>query len=116
MVGYKFFPPADKSQDEIWDYTYKEWGEAQADKYITGLHSHIQKLTDKKLLWRPVPKSLVLPSDLEMEVFFSRYERHYLFFRELTEDMIGIMSILHDSMHLPVLLREDLEKITGKTE
>jgi len=102
MVGYKFFPPADKSQDEIWDYTYKEWGEAQADKYITGLHSHIQKLADKKLLWRPVPKSLVLPSDLEMEVFFSRYERHYLFFRELTEDMIGIMSILHDSMHIPV--------------
>jgi len=51
-----------------------------------------------------------------MEVFFSRYERHYLFFRELTEDMIGIMSILHDSMHIPVRLREDLEKITGKTE
>jgi len=116
MIGYKFFPPADKSQDEIWDYTYKEWGAAQADKYITGLHSHIQKLADKKLLWRPVPKSLVLPPDLEMEVFFSRYERHYLFFRELTEDMIGIMSILHDSMHIPVRLREDLEKITGKTE
>ena len=80
MVGYKFFPPADRSQDEIWDYTYKEWGEAQADKYITGLHSHIQKLADKKLF------------------------------------MIGIMSILHDSMHIPVRLREDLEKITGKTE
>ena len=29
MIGYKFFPPADKSQDEIWDYTYKEWGAAQ---------------------------------------------------------------------------------------
>ena len=80
MVGYKFFPPADKSQDEIWDYTHQEWGEAQADKYITGLHSHIQKLADKKLF------------------------------------MIGIMSILHDSMHIPVRLREDLEKITGKTE
>ena len=37
MVGYKFFPPADKSQDEIWDYTYREWGEAQADKYMSSV-------------------------------------------------------------------------------
>lgn len=116
MAGYKFFSPADKSQDAIWDYTYEEWGEVQADKYIIGLHSHIQKLADNKLLWMPVPKSLALPSDLEIEVFFSHYERHYVFFRELTEDTIGIMSILHDSMHIPVRLREDLKKITGKTE
>ncbi len=113
MVGYKFFPTADKSQDAIWDYTYEEWGEAQANKYITGLHSHIQKLADKKLLWWPIPKSFVLPADLEMEVFFSHYEKHYIFFRELRKGIIGIMSILHDSMHIPVRLREDLEKITG---
>jgi toxin ParE1/3/4 len=116
MAGYKFFPAADKSQDAIWDYTYEEWGEAQANKYIKGLHSHIQKLADKKLLWRPISKSLALPAGLEREVFSSHYERHYVFFRELTGGTIGIMSILHDTMHIPVRLREDLEKIIGKTE
>ncbi len=112
MAGYKFYPTADKSQDAIWDYTYEEWGEAQANKYIMGLHSHIQKIADKKLLQKPIPKSLVSPADLEMEGFFSHYEKHYIFFRELGKGNIGIMSILHDSMHIPVRLREDLEKIT----
>ena len=39
-----------KSRNEAWEWLRKE-------------------LADKKLLRRPVPKSLVLPSDSEMEVF-----------------------------------------------
>ncbi len=58
-------------------------------------------------------KKFVSPADLKMEVFFSHYEKHYIFFRDLRKGIIGIMSILHDSMHIPVRLREDLEKITG---
>lgn len=44
-----------------------------------------------------------------ISLYFVRYERHYVFFRELSDDGIGVISILHESMDLPRRLREDLE-------
>jgi len=60
MAEYLFFPAADKAQDGIWDYTVKTWGEAQAEKYIRGLHDHLQKLADKQRVWRLLPNSLIV--------------------------------------------------------
>ena len=41
----------------------------------------------------------------------SHYQHRYVFFRELTDDSIGIMSLLHESMNMPVHLKHDLEKL-----
>ena len=79
-MKYRFFPAADMAQDKIWDYTNNKWGEAQAEKYITGLHRHIEQLAKKQKPWRPLPTRLVIPPDLETEAYFSRYEKHYIFF------------------------------------
>ncbi|NOQ34890.1 MAG: type II toxin-antitoxin system RelE/ParE family toxin [Methylococcaceae bacterium] len=111
MPSYRFFPPADRRQDEIWDYSDKTWSKAQAEKYIRNLHKHLQALADRKKQWRNLPNSLIVPPDLNIKIYFSQYERHYVFFRELSEDSIGIMSILHESMDIPVRLGNDLEKI-----
>lgn len=116
MAGYRFFATADRRQDEIWEYTCKQWGENQAKQYIQGLHDHLQKLADKKIPWRPLPAGLVLPSDLDISIFFSRYEKHYIFFRELSRNAIGVLSILHGAMQIPVRLNEDLERISEKEE
>ncbi len=109
MANYRFFKTADKQQDQIWDYTFQQWGQAQAEKYIRGLHSHMQHLADKALPWRTLPQTLTNPLDLDIPVHFSHYEQHILFFRELS-DGIGILSILHQSMDLPVRLAEDLAR------
>jgi len=77
---YLFFPPADKSQDDIWHYSCGAWGEKQAEKYIIGLHHHLQLLSGKKKFWRALPASLVVPQDLNMKVYFSKYEHHIYFF------------------------------------
>lgn len=114
MSTYLFFPPADKSQDDIWRYSCEAWGEKQAEKYITGLHYHLQLLTEKKMIWRDLPTSLVIPLDLNMKAYFSQYEHHYLFFRELSADSIGIMAILHEKSDMPVRLCEDLKKIKDR--
>ncbi|VAX07454.1 hypothetical protein MNBD_GAMMA26-738 [hydrothermal vent metagenome] len=111
MANYRFYPAADQRQDEIWGYTCEQWGEAQAEKYIRGLHSHIQELADRKRLWKSLPGTLIVPPDLDIDVFFSRYEHHYLFFRELSDGAIGVMSILHEAMDIPVRLGEDLGQI-----
>ncbi len=58
MPSYLLYPSADKRQDEIWGYTVKTWGVEQAEKYITGLHDHMQQLADKALFWHPPPARL----------------------------------------------------------
>ena len=116
MADYRFSPAADKRQDEIWEYTTEQWGEDQAKKYILGLHNHLQKLANKEIPWLLLPTSLLVPSDLNLSIFFSRYEKHYIFFRELSSNDIGVISILHGAMQVPVRLNEDLEGILKKEE
>ena len=108
MTGYRFYPTADERQDEIWNYTLSQWGEKQAEKYIIELHEHINKLASNKLLWRSLPSNLVIPQDLSLTVYFSHYSKYYIFFRELSDGVIGIMTILHETMDIPVRLKEDL--------
>jgi plasmid stabilization system protein ParE len=116
MSGYLFYPAADAAQDRIWKDTVVHWGEAQTARYITGLHAHLQKLSETKALWRRLPRDLVAPADLKAQAFFSRYGRHFLFFRELPSGKIGVMAILHDRMDIPVRLHEDLSGIADKFE
>lgn len=111
MSTYLFYPPADKAQDDIWRYTSQKWGEKQAEKYIMGLHSHLQALSEKKKFWHKLPNSLVIPPDLDIQAYFSQYEHHHLFFRPLSDDRIGVMSILHEKSDMPIRLCRDLNKI-----
>lgn len=114
MVAYRFFPRADDAQDKIWRDTVETWGEKQAITYITGLHADLQRLCDDKAIWRKLPQKLAVPADIKREAYFSRYERHYVFFRELDNGDLGVMSILHERMDLPVRLKEDLAALSGK--
>lgn len=114
MPAYRFYPPADAAQDKIWHETVEKWGEAQAEFYLRGLHMHLQRLCDNRLLWRRLPQRLAVPSDIKREAYFSRYERHYLFFRTLDNGDLGVMSILHEKMDMAVRLREDLAALDVK--
>ncbi len=109
MADYLFFPPADKAQDDIWNYSVKTWGEKQAEINIRGLHSHFQKLADRQIIWRRLPNRLIVPADLDIEAYFSKYQSHFVFFRKLSADQIGIMSILHERADMPVRLTSDLK-------
>jgi len=116
MSGYRFFPAADRRQDEIWEYTCEQWGENQAKQYIRGLHDHLQRLANRRHPWRPLPNHLLVPLDFDISIFFSRYEKHYIFFRVLSDGDIAVVSILHEAMHAPIRLNEDLGKILDKKE
>ena len=114
MARYLFFASADKAQDDIWGYTQEVWGVTQAETYILGLHDHLQKLADKQRVWHSLPSSLIMPFDLDMKIYFSRYEHHHIFFRKLSDSNIGIMSILHKKSDIPVRLNADLKEISNK--
>jgi plasmid stabilization system protein ParE len=113
MTGYLFYPPADAAQDRIWRDTMESWSEMQAETYIVGLHGHLLKLSRTRALWRPLPQRLVV-TDLGAMTWFSRCERHHIFFRELSGGRIGIIGILHERMDLPVRLAEDLLHIAQR--
>ncbi|MCA1441250.1 type II toxin-antitoxin system RelE/ParE family toxin [Ensifer sp. IC4062] len=114
MVAYRFYPRADAAQDKIWENTVKDWGEKQAVAYITGLHLHLQRLCDNRMIWRKLPQKLAVPADVKREAYFSRYEHHYVFFRELDNGDLGVMSILYEKMDLPVRLMDDLAALNEK--
>ncbi len=97
----KFLPAAKNRLLEIWDYTERTWGEAQANKYVRGLVGAIHEVADGRRQWRPV-----LDEGLR-GVYFIRYERHFIFFRSLSGDAIGVISVLQENMNIPMRLRDD---------
>ncbi|WHO76809.1 type II toxin-antitoxin system RelE/ParE family toxin [Rhizobium sp. BT03] len=114
MPAYGFYPRADAAQDGIWRDTREAWGETQADTYILGLHAYLQRLCGDRLIWRHLPQRLAVPADIQRSAYFGRYEHHYVFFRELENGDLGVMSILHERMNLPVRLKEDLAALSRK--
>ena len=114
MPTYRFYAPADAAQDKIWREPVEQWGEAHAESYLRGLHAHLHRLCDNHLLWRRLPQRLAVPPDIKREAYFSRYERHYLFFRTLNNGDLGVMSILHEKLDMAVRLREDLSALDAK--
>lgn len=97
----KFLRAAKSRLREIWDYTERTWGESQADSYVRGLVDAIDEASNSRHRWRPVMDE-VLPG-----VYFIRYQRHFIFFRMLAPDALGVISVLHESMNIPMRLRED---------
>ncbi|MBX5156681.1 MULTISPECIES: type II toxin-antitoxin system RelE/ParE family toxin [unclassified Rhizobium] len=114
MPAFRFYSRADAAQDKIWRDTVEAWGENQADAYILGLHAYLQRLCEDRLIWRQLPQRLAVPEDIKRSAYFGCYEHHRVFFRELQNGDLGVMSILHERMNLPVRLKEDLAVLSRK--
>ena len=110
-MNCRFFRFADEALDQIWLYTCETWGENQAEKYLTGLYNHIEKLADDRNLWLTLPREIVVAPDLEIDVYCSKFKYHYIFFRELSDGTLGVLIILHEKMNMPVKLNRDLVRL-----
>ena len=102
-MSVRFSPKANQRLDEIWTYTFDRWGESQADAYLRGLFDFLGAAADRHYTWKRL-------SEGGFEgVYYLRYEHHFVFFRKLKENGIGVISILHERMHIPDRLKEDTE-------
>lgn len=79
--------------DEIFCYTRDKWGNAQAEKYIDGLFAAFDAIAHHSILSKPIP------AEFGVDGFFCRYERHFVYWRHLSNGDVGIMTILHEKMH-----------------
>ena len=103
----KFFPQAEARLIEIWDDTLEKWDEAQADEYVSELVAEIGMTARRRSRWRPV-------TDRSLRgVWFLRLAHYFVFFRELSEGGIGVITVLHGSMGIPSRLKEDAERISN---
>lgn len=88
--------------DDIYRYTQERWGEAQADRYVTGLFDAFARIDTQGVTSRPVP------AEFGVEGYVFRYERYFVYWRRLANGDIGIVTVLHERMHQIGRLREDL--------
>ena len=100
MGEYLLFDEARHRLDEIADYTRHRWGEAQAIDYLDSLLAHCAAIADRRVPWRAIPEQFGL------EGYLSRHKRHYVYWRALDGDRIGIVTVLHERMHQAARLRE----------
>ena len=87
--------------DDIYRYTRDRWGAEQADRYITGRFGAFGRIASHGVASKPVP------AEFGVDGFFFRYERHFVYWRQLSDGDIGIVTILHERMHQIDRFRED---------
>ncbi len=87
--------------DDIYRYTRERWGEAQADRYVTGLFDAFSRIGSHGVVSRPVPAAF------GVDGYVCRYEKHLIYWRRLSNGDIGIVTILHERMHQIERFRED---------
>ena len=87
--------------DEIYRYTRDPWGTQQADRYITGLFAAFDGIQTRRTPSRPVP------AEFGIDGYFFRYERHFVYWRRLSNGDIGIATLLHERMHQIERFREE---------
>ncbi|MDA0967548.1 MAG: type II toxin-antitoxin system RelE/ParE family toxin [Proteobacteria bacterium] len=75
---------------DIWLYTYNNWGEVQADKYIDELNKSLKILVEQPLICRE-------RKEFSPPVRIYRYLEHLIIY-VIYGDEIKIIRVLHKSM------------------
>ncbi|MCU0644520.1 MAG: type II toxin-antitoxin system RelE/ParE family toxin [bacterium] len=93
MPEYKLTREADRDLDGIWEYTNKQWGKKQANKYLNKLEERFFTLAENPYLGKPRYELAGSPMSFHCE-------RHVIFYRNADEG-IEIIRVLHESMDFP---------------
>ncbi len=101
MAAVRVQQAASHRLDEIYRYTRERWGEAQADRYVTGLFDAFARIETHGVTSRPTP------AVFGVDGYVFRYEKHLVYWRRLSNGDIGIVTILHERMHQIGRFRED---------
>lgn len=101
MAAVRIQAAASHRLDEIYRSTRDHWGIEQADRNITGLFEVLDKIESHGVVSKPVP------AEFGVDGYCFRYERHFVYWRRLSNDDIGMVTILHERMHQIDRFRDD---------
>lgn len=78
---------------DIWNYTYENWSERQADKYYQLLVESFKEIADNLRIGKNY-------SEIVERLRGFKVGRHIVFFRKMEGSKIEIIRILHEQMDL----------------
>ena len=90
MAGYVLSPAAQADLEEIWDYTVRHWGVAQAERYTRDIQAACEAACDGILVGRSA-------EDIRAGYREIAVGSHVVYFRE-RPDTLEIIRILHRRM------------------
>ena len=95
--SYRLSPLAEQDLEEIWHYTFHEWGANQADSYYRSIIVAIEGLI--------VRRSIAQLCDILPGYWKFKVGRHVIYYKE-SHNYIDVIRILHVRMdvetHLPM--------------
>ncbi len=93
MARFELTKKAVEDLSDIWDYTYENWSEHQADKYYQLLIDSFKEIAGKPTIGKNYPGIAESLKGLKVG-------RHIVFFREVDRQRVEILRILHEQMDL----------------
>ena len=99
MAKYKLTNKAVDDLTKIWDYTFDNWSEKQADKYYAMLLENCQHIADDPNIGKNY-------SGIRDDLFGLKANRHIIFYRKSSDKLIEITRILHEQMDLKNRINE----------
>ncbi|NIV43176.1 MAG: type II toxin-antitoxin system RelE/ParE family toxin [Candidatus Dadabacteria bacterium] len=97
IKGYELSLPAEQDLSSIYDYTFNEFGELQAVKYLTGIEQKVLNIVES-------PELGIKREEIRQGLRSIVYEKHVIFYRVMN-DTIRIIRVLHGSRDLPKFLK-----------
>jgi toxin ParE1/3/4 len=98
MADYVLSNKAEADLDEIYVYSYRSFGEAQADAYFLGLSACLQSLADNPGLGRAA-------DHLHAGIYCHRHARHMIYY-VIERPGVFVVRVLHEAMDAPRHLNE----------
>lgn len=93
MTGYALSPATQADLGQIWDYSSRNWGEGQADRYILGIRRACEALADGSRQGRPIDD--IRPGYRKLGV-----ASHLVFYRIAEDGLVQVIRILHQRMDI----------------
>ncbi|MFC2089467.1 type II toxin-antitoxin system RelE/ParE family toxin [Bacteroidota bacterium] len=93
MPSYKLTNKAVEDLSDIWNYTFDNWSEKQADKYYKILLDHFAEISENQKIGKNY-------NGITNHLFGFKTGRHIIFYRILDKDFVEITRILHEKMDL----------------
>ncbi len=99
MGKYKLTNQAVVDLNGIWEYTFFEWSEKQADRYYNSLLESCEEIANNPNLGRHY-------KGVRNDLFGIPANKHIIFYRIVNDDFIEITRILHERMDIESRLKE----------
>jgi toxin ParE1/3/4 len=99
MASYLLTNKAVDDLTEIWNYTFEEWSEQQADNYYKLLIDSFNEIAQNPMLGKNY-------DGIMTNLLGFKVARHIIFYRKISVNEIEITRILHEKMDLKSRIKE----------